>query len=858
MEELTYLDFDLMIERSESGYRVRIINSPAGQADANIEWPFSDLEIENFLLRIGNTRRGVRRLESTEMKAAREFGGALFNAVFDDEVRGRLRSSLSDARRQGAGLRFRLHLTDVPELADLPWEYLYDSNLDEFLVLSVQTPLIRYIDLPRRTEPLTVELPLRILVMISSPSDYPELDVEQEFDTLVRGLGNLQRRGVVKLVRLEKATLAGLQRQLRKDEYHIFHYIGHGGFDEQAQDGVLLLEDDKGRGRPVSGRYLGTLLHDQRLMRMAVLNACEGARTSRTDPFAGVAHSLVQKGIPAVIAMQFEITDEAAITLASEFYGAMADGYPVDASLSEARKAIFAQNNDVEWGKPVLYMRSPDGRIFTPKAGAIPPPEAEPVMPEPSAAELPIEQERAARSLETAGAPVETPSAPVAGPAEPAAAPQAVTPTPIYLTTAPSQAMPSPAVRRSIWPWILSVFAVIVLGLTLLISLDILDPRSLIGRPPEPTALIAAAIAPTSTETIEPTGTAAIEPTHTARVEPPTEVPTEALVVVPTELATDSPTVEPGPTEEPTIGPTPIGGGPGQIAFASDRAGRAQIWLIDVNGGEAIQLTNRFDGACQPSWSPDGSRLVFTSPCTQDQDSYPNAALYLINADGSGERRLTDGIGGDYDPAWSPDGSLIAFASDRADFTSIFVVDPDSGAEPIALTRNSPNRQPVWSPDCSQIALVTLRLPGIPWQVFTMPRQGEISEDGGRARQFSRLEDFSYSSPRWSPDGENLIFTKQPAAGGQPDILGSKVSDIGLKEFRVATGSGRGPMREPDYSPDGKWLVFEGWPDGVNHDIWIMTANGADRQRLTQDAAEDFDAAWRPSGELGAVSCSGS
>ena len=223
---------------------------------------------------------------------------------------------------------------------------------------------MRYLELPERIRPLAVKPPLRVMVMISSPSDYPPLDVDREWAKLKESLSDLEQRGVVALERLEETTLAALQRRLRKGEYHIFHFIGHGGFDEQAQDGMLLLEDETKQGRPVRGEYLGTLLHDERTLRLAILNACEGARTSRADPFAGTAQSLVQQGIPAVIAMQFAITDEAAITLAHEFYGALADGYPVDAALTEARKAIFAHGNDVEWGTPVLYLRSPDGRIF--------------------------------------------------------------------------------------------------------------------------------------------------------------------------------------------------------------------------------------------------------------------------------------------------------------------------------------------------------------------------------------------------------------------------------------------------------------------------------------------------------------
>ena len=364
MDKITYLDFDLLVERAEAGYRARVLSSPAGRATAEFILPFSELELENFLLRVGRTRRGVRRLESPEMKAARVFGVRLFEAVFDDEVRGRLRSSLNEANQRGVGLRIRLRLGDVPELADLPWEYLYDPTLDRFLSLSAETPVIRYLDLPQPIRPLTVEPPLRVLAMIASPSDYPSLDVDREWAKLRDALSDLEQRRVVSLERLRKATLATLQRQLRRKEYHIFHFIGHGGFDQQAQDGILLLEAEEGQGRPVSGRYLGTLLHDHRSLRMAILNACEGARVDRSDPFAGVAAALVESGVPAVIGMQFPISDEAATAFSQEFYEMLVRGQPVDAAVTEARRAIFTVSNSVEWATPVLYMRSPDGTLF--------------------------------------------------------------------------------------------------------------------------------------------------------------------------------------------------------------------------------------------------------------------------------------------------------------------------------------------------------------------------------------------------------------------------------------------------------------------------------------------------------------
>ena len=363
MTVISYLNFDLLIDRAGTDYRVQVLSSPAGLPATSFKVPFSDPELENFLLRIGGSRSSNRRMESAA-ETARELGDRLFTALFHDDLRSCLDKSLERAAGQGHGLRLRLHLTETPELLNLPWEYLYQRDNDRFLSLSIETPLVRYLDLTERIKPLEVSPPLHVLVMIASPGGYAQLDVEHEWANLHSALGDLEERGLITLHRLEKATLSNLQSRLRKREHHIFHFIGHGGFDETGQDGILLLEDTHGGGRPVSGRTLSTLLHDHRSLRLAVLNACEGAHTSHTDPFAGTAQSLVRQGIPAIVAMQFGISDEAAIILAREFYGALADNYPVDAALAEARKAIFAQDLGAEWGIPVLYQRAPDGRIF--------------------------------------------------------------------------------------------------------------------------------------------------------------------------------------------------------------------------------------------------------------------------------------------------------------------------------------------------------------------------------------------------------------------------------------------------------------------------------------------------------------
>jgi hypothetical protein len=360
---MTYRDFDLSIERVADGFQARVLKGSTGQPCARFQLPFTDIKLENFLLRLGRTRRAVRRVESSEMQAAKTFGAALFGAVFSGDVAAAFHARVEETKRLGSGLRIRLHLAD-PELADLPWEFLYNPQVNRFLALSIHTPVVRFMDLPDAIQPIAVTPPIRALVMISSPSDYPSLNVEAEWKKLTEALADLLASGQISIDRLDNATLPGLQRKLRKSKYHMFHFIGHGEFDQSSQEGVLLLEDEHHRGHRVGSQYLGMLLHDHESLRVAILNACEGARTSKLDPFAGSAQTLVQQGIPAVIAMQFEIADDVASIFAHEFYGALADGYPIDAALTEARKAIFAGGRDVEWGTPVLYLRAPDGRIF--------------------------------------------------------------------------------------------------------------------------------------------------------------------------------------------------------------------------------------------------------------------------------------------------------------------------------------------------------------------------------------------------------------------------------------------------------------------------------------------------------------
>src|SRR5262249_39820273 len=155
--------------RAEDGWYHVEAASPAGDADAYFKLPFDDRDIRLFMLEVGSPRRpSIRGHVPEPMQPAVDFGQKLYDAGFTGDVRDVFVASRHDAEQDGTGLRIQLRLSDVPELANLPWEFLYDGR--DFLALSDVTPIVRYAQLPDAPRPMLVQMPLRILVTISAPS----------------------------------------------------------------------------------------------------------------------------------------------------------------------------------------------------------------------------------------------------------------------------------------------------------------------------------------------------------------------------------------------------------------------------------------------------------------------------------------------------------------------------------------------------------------------------------------------------------------------------------------------------------------------------------------------------------------
>lgn len=365
---MEYLDFEILIQHFQDAYRAHVISSPGGEGAVEFRLPFGDGELQRFSWLAGRNWRDARPARESPpalLLGPRDFGARLFDAVFVGRVGSLFRRSLDRATDQGCGLRLRFRLDGMPELADLPWEYLYDTERDQFLALSDRIPVVRYLELPQPQAPLEISPPLRILAVVSDPDDVPRLEVEEEWRRLRRALGALEDRGLVFLERLGEPTMLALLHRLRKrEEIHVLHFIGHGDFSAHEERGVLVFEDDAGKSHQVPAEDLATVLQNHDSLRLAFLNACKGAAGGRAVPFAGVAQKLVQQGLPAVVAMQIQISDEAALDLAHEFYEALADGYPVDAALTQARIRLKISGNELEWGTPVLFSRAPDNRLF--------------------------------------------------------------------------------------------------------------------------------------------------------------------------------------------------------------------------------------------------------------------------------------------------------------------------------------------------------------------------------------------------------------------------------------------------------------------------------------------------------------
>jgi len=379
---MDYQDFTIEVSSAAAGkLTARVVEAPVR------EWPENEFAApiareDLAALPAAFNRPGAEIAEHGLPVSPRELGEPLYSAVFAGEVAAlfqRCRSAVD--REESAGLRLRLRFRlDDPEaeyLAALPWEWLWDSTAHRFLAIDLGTPVVR--DLvgcrPRPVE--EIDPPLRILVVDAAPYTLHRLNLKLEIERMAEALEPLIRDGWVELKRLDPSDKDRLRDELRDEEIHVLHFMGHGGYDPESGTGAVFFVGDDGREDQVSGSTLADYLLRIPSLRLVVLNACKTASFGGKlgSPFNhGVAHPLLARTrTPAVVANQYTISDDAAVAFSRLFYGRIASGDGVDEALTDARLKLKARS--WEWATPVLFLTAPDGRLFRFRGGPPPRPQ---------------------------------------------------------------------------------------------------------------------------------------------------------------------------------------------------------------------------------------------------------------------------------------------------------------------------------------------------------------------------------------------------------------------------------------------------------------------------------------------------
>lgn len=355
-----YIDFEILFGRepSEDGtYDVQCHVSPSDRRVAGtFQSPFTAAEQFRSL-------EWIERGRFDDASVA-DFGTRLFEALFT----GDLRSTYDQLAAGTEKVRYRLVVQDAA-IAVLPWELMHDPVRREFL--SDVSPLVRNIAVATAAGALHIDGPLRILLVDAQPSGVETLDTATEAASLKDAFRRLRLRDQAEVKVLSHATRDDLRQELRQAanadppiRHHILHFVGHGALtgDGEAQ---LFFEDDNGRPDPVTPDELIDDIRDHGLS-LVFLNACHSANATSLETANAFAPALLQAGVPAVIGMQVAVFDSTAVTIAREFYRALADGEPVDGAITAARRLTDdgGRGQDAQIGIPVVYLRSSTGSLF--------------------------------------------------------------------------------------------------------------------------------------------------------------------------------------------------------------------------------------------------------------------------------------------------------------------------------------------------------------------------------------------------------------------------------------------------------------------------------------------------------------
>jgi CHAT domain len=313
------------------------------------------------------TERG-REWRRSEIKA---FGSLLHRSLFPQEVWSWIEGRYD---RLGTGDRLRLQLTFPSEglahPAAVPWEYLHvpdRGGRDGFFVATDRRCILtRYIPQEVGRSRLASAPRVRVLALVSQPRDLGEVVADPVVQQLTALAGTLPLEVTVS----QQPTRRSLLRDVQRLRPHVVHFMGHGEYDGDRQEGRIALVDEEGRVDWVAEAVLASVLEQaDEVPRLVLLHSCAGAATDYSASFAGFAPRLIRRGVQCVVAMQYAVTNRTALAFSEEFYDGIARGLPVDEAVQAGRWTLINLFEDDHrlLGIPVVYLYSRDAVLLPPE-----------------------------------------------------------------------------------------------------------------------------------------------------------------------------------------------------------------------------------------------------------------------------------------------------------------------------------------------------------------------------------------------------------------------------------------------------------------------------------------------------------
>lgn len=368
--------FTLRFEPDGEAFRVSAIDSTQGEARSELPPPCTAAELadlrhrwQEIVVAAPPPPQADEPLPWGESALGEELdrlASRLAEGLFPPPIRSLWDGARAHARRDGAGLALRLSFDPgdarTAFLASLPWELIGRERPGrrQLFALDPSLPLYRHVEVPEPPRPVALRVPLGVLLVVAAPRDQPHLSLDEERDAILR---RWRRQEDVTVETIDHATLTTLREALASNRHQIVHFLGHGVFDDRCGRGALVFEDAAGRSAVVSDQAVAAQFRGCDEVALVVLNACEGARAP-ADPtrptFAGVATCLIDEGVPAVVGMQFPISDRAASAFGLGLHRALAEGEDVARAVVAGRQAIRDDiPGTLQWITPALFLRQP-------------------------------------------------------------------------------------------------------------------------------------------------------------------------------------------------------------------------------------------------------------------------------------------------------------------------------------------------------------------------------------------------------------------------------------------------------------------------------------------------------------------